>query len=65
MQATGLTGLAVARNPHHTLGVLYSKILRALQKMPDHAAYKKYTADIVNERAKILKEVRMLCMPKS
>ncbi|KAF4525988.1 hypothetical protein B566_EDAN000782 [Ephemera danica] len=53
---TGLTGLAVAKNPHHTLGVLYSKILRALQKMPEDAAYKKYTAAIVNERAKVVKE---------
>ncbi|CAG9836602.1 unnamed protein product [Diabrotica balteata] len=53
--ATGLTGLAVAKNPHHTLGILYSKILRTLQKMPEDAAYRKYTADIINERSKILK----------
>jgi len=47
----------VANNPHHTLTVLYSKILRALQKMPSSAAYRKYTEDIVNERAEIVKNV--------
>ncbi|XP_018575447.1 NADH dehydrogenase [ubiquinone] 1 alpha subcomplex subunit 5 [Anoplophora glabripennis] len=52
---TGLTGLAVAKNPHHTLGVLYSKILRTLQKMPESAAYRKYTEEIINERTQILK----------
>lgn len=52
---TGLTGLAVAKNPHHTLGVLYGKILRTLQKMPENAAYRKYTEEIVNERAQIIK----------
>lgn len=52
---TGLTGLAVATNPHHTLGVLYSKLLRTLQKMPENAAYRKYTEEIINERTQILK----------
>lgn len=52
---TGLTGLAVAKNPQHTLGVLYSKILRTLQKMPESAAYRKYTEEIINERTQILK----------
>ncbi|XP_059613401.1 NADH dehydrogenase [ubiquinone] 1 alpha subcomplex subunit 5 [Phlebotomus argentipes] len=51
---TGLTGLAVSANPHHTLGVLYSKILRALQKMPQDAAYRKYTEKVVQERATIV-----------
>ncbi|KAK4300387.1 hypothetical protein Pmani_027415 [Petrolisthes manimaculis] len=52
---TGLTGLAVATNPHHTLGVLYSKILRCLQKMPPDAAYRKYTEQIVTERHNLVK----------
>ncbi|CAH1170866.1 unnamed protein product [Phaedon cochleariae] len=52
---TGLTGLAVAAKPHHTLGVLYSKILRTLQKMPQDAAYRRHTEIIINERAQILK----------
>lgn len=51
---TGLTGLAVAQNPHHTLGVLYSKISRTLQKMPETAAYRKHTERVLNERAAIL-----------
>ena len=57
LQTTGLTGLAVANNPHHTLTVLYGKILRALQKMPSSAAYRKYTEEIINERAQIVKNV--------
>lgn len=52
---TGLTGLAVSKNPHHTLGVLYGKILRTLQQMPQDASYRKYTEEIINERAQILK----------
>jgi NADH dehydrogenase (ubiquinone) 1 alpha subcomplex subunit 5 len=56
-QTTGLTGLAVTNNPHHTLTVLYGKILRALQKMPSSAAYRKYTEDIINQRAQAVKTV--------
>ncbi|KAJ8920219.1 hypothetical protein NQ315_011880 [Exocentrus adspersus] len=52
---TGLTGLAVAKHPHHVLGVLYGKILRTLQKMPESAAYRKYTEEVINERSQILK----------
>ncbi|KAK9877042.1 hypothetical protein WA026_016071 [Henosepilachna vigintioctopunctata] len=55
-KTTGLTGLAVAQNPHHTLGVLYSKILRALQKIPEETTYRKCTEALINERAKVLKE---------
>lgn len=51
---TGLTGLAVSKNPHHTLGVLYGKIIRTLQKMPEQAAYRKYTEEVINERSNIL-----------
>lgn len=57
-RTTGLTGLAVSATPHHTLGILYSKILRTLEKMPASAAYRKYTEEIVNERAQVLKSVQ-------
>ncbi|KAL1378333.1 hypothetical protein quinque_003947 [Culex quinquefasciatus] len=53
-KATGLTGMAVAKNPHHTLTALYNKILRAVAKMPQEAAYRRYTEQIVGERAKIV-----------
>lgn len=46
--------MAVATNPHHTLSALYGKILRAVAKMPNDAAYRKYTEKIVTERAKIV-----------
>jgi len=57
-KATGLTGMTVAVNPHHTLGVLYGKLTRALAKMPQDAAYRKYTEQIVNERSALLNSER-------
>ena len=44
--STNLACLAVARNPHHSLGVLYSKTLRALAKMPNEYAYRKHTEQV-------------------
>nr|XP_027228434.1 probable NADH dehydrogenase [ubiquinone] 1 alpha subcomplex subunit 5 [Penaeus vannamei] len=58
---TGLTGLAVATSPHHTLGVLYGKILRCLQKMPSDSAYRRYTEQIISDRNNHVKTVRELC----
>ncbi|CAL4075455.1 unnamed protein product [Meganyctiphanes norvegica] len=52
---TGLTGLAVATAPHHTLGVLYGKTLRCLQKMPADAAYRRYTEQLTSERLAVVK----------
>ncbi|CAH0766253.1 unnamed protein product [Diatraea saccharalis] len=60
-KTTGLTGLAVAANPHHTLGALYGKILRTLQKMPENAVYRKYTEQIVRERAAVLQQTKDVC----
>lgn len=57
-KATGLTGLTVSATPHHTLGTLYSKILRSLEKMPANAAYRKYTEEIIKERAGVLKNTQ-------
>lgn len=57
-KTTGLTGLKVSKNPHHVLGVLYSKTLNALAKMPQEAAYRKHTEQIVNERSNILKSTQ-------
>lgn len=54
-KTTGLTGLAVSKTPHYTLGVLYGKILRTLQKMPESAAYRRHTEKIIAERAAVLK----------
>lgn len=57
---TGLTKLAVAKAPHHTLSVLYAKILRSLQKIPSDAAYRRYTEQIIMERAAAVSEVNKL-----
>lgn len=37
----------------------YKRILKVLDKMPQDAAYKKYTAAFVNDRLKIVQEVRL------
>uniref|UniRef100_A0A2C9L8E7 Uncharacterized protein n=1 Tax=Biomphalaria glabrata TaxID=6526 RepID=A0A2C9L8E7_BIOGL len=47
---TGLTGLPVARHPHKTLKVLYSRILAYINKMPSDAGYRKHTEQITNQR---------------
>lgn len=57
-QSTGLVGMAVAPNAHHTLGSIYGKILRVLQKMPESAGYRKYTEPVIRERAAVLTQVK-------
>ncbi|XP_063616105.1 NADH dehydrogenase [ubiquinone] 1 alpha subcomplex subunit 5 [Cydia splendana] len=57
-KTTGLMGLAVAQNPHHTLGALYGKILRTLKRMPETSVYRKYTEQIVRERAAVLTQTK-------
>ena len=57
---TGLTRLAVAKNPHHVLGVFYSKSLRALAKMPTDYAYRKHTEQIILERAEMVKSIKVI-----
>ncbi|XP_051247680.1 NADH dehydrogenase [ubiquinone] 1 alpha subcomplex subunit 5 [Dicentrarchus labrax] len=49
-KTTGLVGLAVCHTPHERLRILYSKILTLVQTMPQDAAYRKYTEQLVNER---------------
>lgn len=60
LQTTGLTGLAVAVNPHHTLGALYNKILRALNKMPASAAYRRHTEEVVKKRLNAVENVSII-----
>lgn len=57
-ESTRLTGLAVAKNPHHSLTVLYEKILKTLDKMPDQAAYKQHTKQLVTERLSLVKSIK-------
>ena len=44
---TNLTGMNVSKNPHHVLGLYYSKTLRALAKMPSDYPYRKYTEEVI------------------
>ncbi|KAJ8373665.1 hypothetical protein SKAU_G00042450 [Synaphobranchus kaupii] len=49
-KTTGLVGLAVSHNPHEQLRILYTKILACVEKMPQEAAYRKYTEQLITER---------------
>ncbi|XP_024080360.1 NADH dehydrogenase [ubiquinone] 1 alpha subcomplex subunit 5-like [Cimex lectularius] len=60
-KTTGLTGLAVSANPRHTLLTLYGKILRVLAKMPDDAAYRKYTEELISHRMSIVTKAEDPC----
>lgn len=59
-KTTGLTGLAVALEPHHSLGTLYGKLLRTLQKMPQESSYRKNTEEIIRQRAQIIKQTECI-----
>ena len=50
----------MAQNPQHTLNVLYAKILRSLQKIPQDAAYRRYTEQVIKERAAAVTEVTLV-----
>lgn len=54
-RATGLTGLKVVESPHKTLAVIYDKILRTCEKMPEEAVYRKSVTAQTQERLNIVK----------
>lgn len=41
--------------PHERLTILYTKILDILKQFPKHAAYRKYTEQITNEKLDMVK----------
>lgn len=47
----------MCKQPHSVLGTLYDKIERCLERIPEDAAYRKYTAEIISHRHNILKSV--------
>merc|ERR1711862_703343 len=53
--STNLTRLAVSKNAHTKLALIYSKNLRVLAKMPSDYAYRKHTESLVMERAAFVK----------
>jgi NADH dehydrogenase (ubiquinone) 1 alpha subcomplex subunit 5 len=57
-ESTNLTGLTVAKNPHLTLSVLYNKILKTLEPMPDSAFYKEETKSLVESRLQLVNTIR-------
>ena len=54
-KTTGLVGLAVCDTPHERLTILYTKTLDILKHFPKHAAYRKYTEQITNEKLDMVK----------
>jgi NADH dehydrogenase (ubiquinone) 1 alpha subcomplex subunit 5 len=53
-KTTGLTGLAVSKDPHHALKILYSKTLRSLEKIPDQSRYKEHTKKLTEQRLSVV-----------
>ncbi|CAO2610256.1 NADH dehydrogenase [ubiquinone] 1 alpha subcomplex subunit 5, partial [Lemmus lemmus] len=47
--------LAVCDTPHEGLTILYTKILDILKQFPKHAAYRKCTEQITNEKLDMVK----------
>ncbi|GAB6020205.1 hypothetical protein CHUAL_002926 [Chamberlinius hualienensis] len=57
-KTTGLTGLAVCKDPHYVLGVLYKKILKCLDKMPENTTYRVNTENVVRQRFGVVQKVK-------
>ncbi|XP_014277842.1 probable NADH dehydrogenase [ubiquinone] 1 alpha subcomplex subunit 5 [Halyomorpha halys] len=57
-KTTGLTGLAVSKDPSRSLTLLYGKILRALQKLPQEAFYRKNTEELINKRMALVQSAK-------
>ncbi|XP_038179645.1 NADH dehydrogenase [ubiquinone] 1 alpha subcomplex subunit 5-like isoform X1 [Arvicola amphibius] len=54
-KTTGLVRLTVCDTPHERLTILYTKILDILKQFPKHAACRKYTEQITNEKLDMVK----------
>ena len=57
-ESTRIIGLAVNTNPHFALNVLYTKILKSLETMPDSAYYKQQTKSLVEDRMKMVETIK-------
>ncbi|VDL16656.1 unnamed protein product [Hymenolepis diminuta] len=55
-KTTNLTGLAVAKAPHASLKAVYNRILVVLKMMPETAAYRVHTEQLVNERLALVEK---------
>merc|ERR1712045_126232 len=53
--STNLAKMLVSKQPHTELARIYSKNLRALAKMPTDYPYRKYTENVIMERAALVK----------
>ncbi|XP_021522562.2 NADH dehydrogenase [ubiquinone] 1 alpha subcomplex subunit 5-like [Aotus nancymaae] len=54
-KTTDFMGLAMCKNPHERLRILYIRILDVLEEIPETAAYRKYTEQITNEKLAVVK----------
>lgn len=43
--------------PHHSLNVVYGRILRALQELPEDYIYRKNTEELVKQRLALVEQV--------
>jgi len=49
-KTTGLTGLFVNEHPHHSLSVIYGRLLRSLNQLPADYIYRIKTEELVKQR---------------
>lgn len=52
----------VNEHPHHTLKVVYGRILRSLQQIPATAAYRRYTEEVIVQRLNLVENVIILSL---
>ncbi|XP_046853293.1 NADH dehydrogenase [ubiquinone] 1 alpha subcomplex subunit 5-like [Xenia sp. Carnegie-2017] len=57
-KTTGLTGLAVAKQPRETLMSLYGQTLKVLSVMPSSAVYRTSTESLTKQRMKLVEMER-------
>ncbi|XP_076637517.1 NADH dehydrogenase (ubiquinone) subunit ND-13B [Colletes latitarsis] len=55
-KTTGLTGIAVSKNPKCELDKLYRRILKVLSTLPQESAYKRNTEKLIRDKWDIVEQ---------
>ncbi|XP_043255016.1 NADH dehydrogenase [ubiquinone] 1 alpha subcomplex subunit 5 [Colletes gigas] len=55
-KTTGLTGIAVSKDPKFELDKLYRRILKVLSTLPQESAYKRNTEKLIREKHEVIQQ---------